>query len=127
MLRKKWAGCRCAPARIASRDRRSYKPTCACSLGQTEYPDHAAFGDFLLPSRQIVDQALLERRIDTPARYDRDVLLAVDCERRRRCGDAGIGAHLPQHLAVLRIECAELAIVGAAGEHKAAAGREHRS
>src|SRR5439155_905379 len=51
---------------------------------------------------------------------------AVDGVGARHAGDAGVRAPLPERFAGLAVERTEVAVVGAAGEDEAAAGREHR-
>ena len=71
------------------------------------------------PGRKRVQAALHRARIDAPARLDRDILHAVDRERRRLADDPGTGRELPQQLAALRIERVEPAVVGAAARRQA--------
>src|SRR6476620_4671613 len=93
-----------------------------------EHPYGAAFrhlGEFAGPQR--VQAALHRARINSPAGLDGDVLNAVDAEGRWLTDDAGTGGVLPQDFSALRVQRAELPIVGAAGKHKTAARCEDRS
>src|SRR5215472_4329884 len=91
-----------------------------------EDPDRAALGHVrIFAGEDQVHAGLHFRGIDTPARLDRDILLAVDFKRYRHRGHARPGREFPKDLAGLGIEGAEHAIVGAAREQEAAAGGEH--
>src|SRR5262249_52847922 len=104
-----------------SPDRSSAKP-----LLHGEDPDRAALGHVrIFAGEDQIHASLHFRGIDTPARLDRDILLAVDLKRYRHRGHARPGREFPQDLAGLGIEGAEHSIVGAAREQKAAAGGEH--
>src|SRR5262245_31439367 len=79
------------------------------SLGKREHPDDAALRHVRLPSDQLAHEPLLEGRVDAVAGRHRDILHAIDHERRRRRHDAGVGAELPKLLARPRIVGTELA------------------
>src|SRR5215470_7858833 len=95
-------------------------------LTDRKYPHDPALRDVLVPPEEVAEQALLERRVDAPAGGHPDVLHAIDRERDGRCGDAGVRAELPQHLAGARIEGPEVAVIRPAAEHESARGRQHR-
>jgi predicted deacylase len=93
-----------------------------------EDPHRAALRNFRIISRQKAIESRLHRSgIDAPSREHGDVLLAIDRERCRLAGDARVRRELPHQFAGGRIERVKLPIVGAAAEHEAAAGGEHRS
>src|SRR6516165_221207 len=97
------------------------------SLGNSEYPNHAALWHVLLPTDQLCHEPLLEGRIDTVAGLHGDILHAVDYVGRRRRDDAGVGAEVPKLLARACVISAELAVVGAAAEDKSAGRGEQRA
>src|SRR5215469_11955559 len=78
------------------------------SLGNSEYPDHAALRHVLLPADQLRHQPLLEGRVDAVAGLHRDILHAVDLEGRRRRDNAGVGPEVPELLARSCVISAEL-------------------
>src|SRR5213594_3247231 len=90
-------------------------------------PDHAALWDVGLGAQDVVERTLHALRVDAPAGLHGDVLHAVDGVGARHAGDAGVRAPLPERFAGLAVERTEVAVVGAAGEDEAAAGREYRS
>src|SRR3977135_666858 len=91
-----------------------------------EDPDRAALRHLrILAWEEQVHPGLHLRGIDAPAGLDRYVLLAVDLERNRYCGDARPCREFPDDLPGPGVERAELAVVGAASEQEPAAGGEH--
>src|SRR5262249_13630106 len=104
---------RVASRRPAAQQAADRRDALIALLPDREHPHDTTLRHVLLPAEQVGEQALLERRIDAPARGDGDVLHAVDGERRGRRGDTGVGAELPQHFTGARVERAEVPVVGA--------------
>src|SRR5262249_22866781 len=96
------------------------------SISQREHPHYAALRHLRFGAQERVQTRLHALRVDTPAGLHRHVLHAVDGERARHTSAAGVGPDLPELLARLRVERAEVTVVSAAEEHEPAAGGEDR-
>src|SRR5262245_5009750 len=82
-----------------------------------EEPYRPAFRNFReLAGEETIQRCLHTARVAAPPGLNREVLLAVEQERRWRCEDAGVGREFPQQLAGCCVECVELAIRRAARE-----------
>src|SRR5262249_39627388 len=103
------------------------RDTLIALLRDREDPDDSTLWHVLRPPEQIAQETLLERRVDTPAGGDADVLHAVHPERHRGGRDAGVGPELPEHLARVGVERREEPVIRPAIEHEAAAGGEDRT
>src|ERR1700761_2693905 len=92
-----------------------------------EHIDGAAGRHVGIPAREgLVQPALHAGGIDAPAGLHGNVLLAIDFKRHGNAVDARDRGVLPQDLSSLRVEGAEQAVVGAAGEQHVTTGREDR-
>src|SRR5215213_3204258 len=89
------------------------------SILQREHPHHTALGHERLLAARLIEPRDHLLRVDAPAGLHRDVLHAVDFEGRRHAGHAGVRAELPELLARLRVERAEVAVARSAREHEA--------
>src|SRR5207244_3862843 len=93
-----------------------------------KYPYGAALRHLREFSRAAPVQNILHSDgIDSPSGLHRNVLLAINRERRGLARDAGVGRELPKELSSLGIKCMEVPIVRAAAEHQPASGCEHWS
>src|SRR5262249_42133085 len=92
-----------------------------------EDPDHASLRHVGLRTAGGIERILHALRVDPPPGLARDVLHAIYRKGAGHGGDAGVGPPLPHEVAGLRVERAEVAIVGAARENEPAAGGQHRS